>query len=144
MSSLYKQFETDQELESKGIVINYGKNSRGENIDIRIARAGGQNTRFQKVAEQVLKPYRRQIANESVDNAVLEDLMRTVYARSVILGWSGVDDKEGEPLPFTEENVVKLLRDLPNLFADIREAAEKQTLFRRLALEDEAKNSQTS
>lgn len=138
--SLYKQFKTDQSLEQEGIVLNYGQNSKGENIDIKIARAGGHNTKFAKVAEQVLKPYRRQIANETAERVVMENAMRTIYARSVVIGWSGVEDEDGKPMPFTEENCIKLFTDLPDLFSDLREQAEKQTLFRREALETESKN----
>lgn len=140
MSSLYKQFKTDESLEKEGIVLNYGQNSKGENIDIKIARAGGHNTRFAKTAEQVLKPYRRQIANETADRKSMEEAMRVIYARSVVIGWSGVEDEDGKPMVFTEENCVKLFTDLPDLFADLREQAEKQALFRRIALEDESKN----
>lgn len=138
--SLYKQFATDQSKEVSGIILTYGKNSKGDNIDIRIARAGGANTKFAKVAEAVMRPYRRQIANENIDIEVVEGLLRMVYARAVVLDWSGVEDKDGNDLPFTEENVVQLFTDLPDLFKDIRDMAEKLSVFRNSALEDEAKN----
>lgn len=137
---LYDQFKTDLSLEKEGIVINYGQNSKGENIDIKIARAGGHNTKFAKTAEQVLKPYRRQIANETADRDAMELAMRTIYARSVVIGWAGVEDENGKPLEFTEANCIKLFTDLPDLFSDLREQAEKQALFRRVDLEDESKN----
>lgn len=137
---LYDQFETDNKKESEGIILNYGKNSKGDPIDIRIARAGGANAKFARVAEVVMRPYRRHIANESIDINVVEDLLRKVYAKSVVLGWSGVEDRDGNDLPFTEDNVVKILTDLPDLFKDIRDMAEKQALFKRDALEKEAKN----
>ena len=139
-TSLYSQFKTDQNLETAGIVLNYGQNAKGENIDIRIARAGGSNSKFSKVAEQVLKPFRRQISNESMDPAKLDELFRVIYARSVVLGWTGVEDEDGNPLPFNEANVVKLFNDLPDLFADVRAQAEKQALFRKIGLEEEAGN----
>lgn len=138
--SLYSQYKTDQDLEINGIVLNYGKNAKGENIDIRIARAGGGNTKFAKVAEVVLKPYRRQLNNETLDITVLDGLFRIIYAKAVVLGWSGVEDEDGNPLEFNEQNVVKVFEDLPDVFADVRAAAEKASLFRREALEDESKN----
>lgn len=138
--SLYKQFETNESLEKEGVILNYGVNSKGQNIDIRIARAGGHNTRFNKIAEQVLKPYRRQLANETADREITDRLMRIIYARAVILEWSGVEDKAGKPMEFTEANAIKLFTDLPDLFSDIREQADKQALFRKEALEEESKN----
>ena len=138
--SLYSQYKTDQDLEVNGIVLNYGKNDKGQNIDFRIARAGGGNTKFAKVAEAVLKPYRRQLNNETLDITVLDGLFRIIYAKAVVLGWSGVEDENGKSLEFNEQNVVKVFEDLPDVFADVRAAAEKASLFRRQALEDESKN----
>jgi len=138
--SLYKQFATDKNLERDGIVLNYGTNSRGQPIDIRIARAGGSNAKFATVAEMVFKPHRRAIAHETIALEVLDGLLRTIYAKAVVLGWSGVEDAEGETLEFSEDNVVKLFTDLPDLFADVKQAAEKAALFRKDALEAEAKN----
>lgn len=139
--NLYSQFATDSKLENDGIVLNYGVNDHGENIDIRIARAGGQNTKFAKVAEVVLKPYRRQLANENMDPKALDKLFHVIYAKAVVVSWAGVRDPEGLLIPCTEENVVKLFNDLPDLFADIRQAADKASLFRATVLEEESKNS---
>lgn len=138
--NLYDQYQTDPKIEREGIVLNYGKLEDGTPIDIRIARAGGANAKFDRTAEQAFKPVRRQLNNESIDPEVLQGLFRTIYARSVVLGWTGIVDREGKKMEFTEDNVVKLFTDLPDLFKDVREAAEKASLFRLQALEDESKN----
>jgi hypothetical protein len=83
--SLYKQFQTNESLEKEGVILNYGKNSKGVNIDIRIARAGGHNLKFAKVAEQVLKPYRRQIANETADREVTKKVNHLPLPKQTLL-----------------------------------------------------------
>lgn len=140
MNGLYSQFKTDERKEVEGVIVNYGKNSKGENIDFVIARAGGANAKFASVAEKVMKPYRRQLNNESIDLTTVQNLMKKVYARSVVIGWSGVEDENNNPLEFNEANVIKVFTDLPDLFDDIRGLAEKQAMFRLQALEDESKN----
>ncbi len=60
--SLYKQFGTDKNLETSGIVLQYG-----EGVEIRIARAGGSNKRYQKSMTQRSKPYRRAMAKGDPD-----------------------------------------------------------------------------
>src|SRR5690606_30785342 len=87
LMSLYNTFETDKSLERDGIVLDYGFNSKNQPIQIRIARAGGANTKFAKVLEQKMKPYKRAIANDTMDNKVAEKLMVEAYADAVILGW---------------------------------------------------------
>lgn len=137
---LYKMFQTEEDLEKSGIRITYGVNKEGKEVAIIVARAGGRNSAFQRVADSVLKPYRRLISNESIDPKQLRSLMMLIYARAVVLGWENVSDATGKPLEFSEDNCVKLFNDLPDLFADIQNNADNLSLFRKEALEEEAKN----
>lgn len=139
--SLYNTFETNKDLERDGIVLDYGFNSKDEPIQIRIARAGGANTKFAKVLEQKMKPYKRAIANDTMDNKVAEKLLIEAYADAVILSWTGVEDREGNFLEFTRDNVVKVLTDLPDLFMDIQAQSQKSALFRAELREVEQGNS---
>jgi hypothetical protein len=138
--SLYKQFKTDKNVEKEGIVLNYGKNSKGEDIEIRIARAGGANVQYAKLLEVKTKPYRRQIQNETLDNDVAEKITKEVYAKAVVMGWTGVEDENGKPLEFSSENCIKLFDDLPDLWMDIQQQSTKAALFRADILEQDAKN----
>lgn len=138
--SLYKTFQTSQHLEKNGIELQYGENDKGEEILIRIARAGGANSAYNKRLEALVKPYRRQITSETIDNKVLEKLILQAFAETVVLGWSGVEDAEGNALECTVENVIKLFTDLPDLFKDVQDQAQKSVLFREEILELESKN----
>lgn len=142
--SLYNTFETDKSLERDGIVLDYGFNSKNQPIQIRIARAGGANTKFAKVLEQKMKPYKRAIANDTMDNKVAEKLLIEAYADAVILGWEGVEDREGSPLEYNRDNVVKVLTDLPDLFIDIQQQSQKSALYRAELREAEQGNSPRS
>lgn len=144
--SLYKQFGTDKQLEKQGIVLSYGFNAANKPIEIRIARAGGANQAFNKALEHEMKPYRRQLQTETMENSVAELIMKRVYARTVVLGWTGVDIEESDNGPaipnaqFTEENCVRLFSDLPELWNDVQQQAGKAALFRAELLEADAKN----
>jgi hypothetical protein len=138
--SLYKQFKTDENVEQTGVWLEYGPNEKGLPIRIRVARAGGSNTRFTRLVEQKTKPYRRQLQNETLDPKVGDDLFAAIYAESVVLGWENVETEDGKPLPFTRENCLKLFKDLPDLFADIREQSTKSALYRADIREIASKN----
>lgn len=144
MSGLYQAFETNKDLESSGIELDYGKNSKGEPIRIKIARAGGANKRFAKVLDRLLRPYKRQLANDQLSDDVAKDVMIQAYADSVVLGWEGVEDRQGNPMDFTRENVVKLFTDLPELFLDVQQQSQKAALFLVDILEGEQGNSRKS
>lgn len=138
--SLYSQFKTDGNVENEGVVLEYGINKAGKTISIRIARAGGANTKFAKLMEHKVKPYRRQIQNESMDPALAEKIAKEVYAETVVLGWENVEDEHGKELEFTVENVIKLFTDLPDLYTDIQSQAQRTALFRADILEADSKN----
>jgi hypothetical protein len=138
--SLYKKFATDTSLEKEGVLLQYGENSHGKAICIRVARAGGSNKRYLERLEQRFKPLRRQVQNETIERGLMETIIRQVFAETVVLGWENVEDAEGKPLPFTRENCLKLFDDLPDLFADIKESAESIALFRAEVREVDAKN----
>lgn len=138
--SLYKSSMTDAEKEKNGVILEYGTNSKGEPISFMIAREGGRNVQYQKVAEMIFKPYRRQIQHNSIEPDVLENLLAQVYAKAVVRSWSGVEDEHDQPMAFSEENVLKLLTDLPVVFDAIKEVARDYNQFLMDSLEAEAKN----
>jgi hypothetical protein len=137
---LYAQFKTDNHLEKEGILLEYGENSKGKPICIRVARAGGANNAYTKRMEARVKPYRRQIQNETMETALVERLVKEVYAETVILGWENVEDENGNDMDFTVENCIKLFDDLPDLFRDIQEQSQRAALFRAEVREVDAKN----
>lgn len=138
--SLYKQFKTDNTLERNGIVLEYGNNADGNPISIRIARAGGANSQYTRLMEARVKPYRRQIQNETIEKTMVEKILREVYAETIVLSWENVTDETGEELPFTVQNCIKLFEDLPDLFQDIQDQSQRAALFREEVLETDSKN----
>lgn len=138
--SLYKQFKTDDNLEKEGIFLEYGESSTGKPIRIKIARSGGANVAYAKCMESRVKPYRRQIQNETMDTFLAERLIKEVYAETVVLGWENVEDVDGKPLPFNTENCVALFNDLPDLFKDIQDQSQRAALFRSEVRQADAKN----
>lgn len=141
--SMYKQFESDQNAEQNGIVLDY------QTFRVTVARAGGSNKKFQKTLEAVTRPYLRAIKTETIDPDKANELMIQTYADSIILGWEtlrdgqwvrGIESKDGELLPFTKANVAATLTALPNLYDDIREQAANAVLFRLSTREAAAGN----
>lgn len=138
--SLYKNFATNTDLEKVGILLEYGNNSKGKPIAIRIARAGGANKRYENLLQARLKPYRRQLQCDMMSNELQEKILMEVYAESVVLGWENVEDAEGNPMDFNKENVIKLFTDLPDLYEDVKAQSVRAALFRQEEREEDSKN----
>lgn len=135
----YQMYKTNTAAEAdQGIALDYGT------FTIRVARAGGANKKFGKLLNDRLKPYRRQIDNDTLGEGIAEKVMAETYADAVILGWDGVTDESGKPLVYCRANVIKLLLDLPELFLDIQQQAVKAGNFRIEERETDAKNSKSS
>lgn len=136
MGSTYKAYKTDEAREKTGITLDLGEVGK-----FKLARAGGSNVQFQKRLMALSKPYRRAIQTGNIDPKVADALLAEAFADTVLLGWDGVTGEDGAKLDFNKANALKLLTDLPDLFKDIREAAEDATLFNLELTEGDAKNS---
>ena len=127
-------FGNDKKLEAEeGIRLVYGE------FSIKIARAGGANQKYARKMRSSMKPYKHQIDMGTITEETAQGILADVYADSVILDWDGVKGPDGKVLPFTKENVKKLLLDLPDLFKDIQKQAENFANFRPGDLEEEVK-----
>lgn len=132
--SIYDVFETDENLEAKGIRVRIA-----DSVFI-VARAGGSNERFRKVAEAKTRPIRRRIETNTIEVDEMNRIMAEIFAESVLLGWEDVYDKQGNPMTFSRDNAVRLLLDLPDLFQVLQEESKTLANFKALELEGDAKN----
>lgn len=151
MGNMFDQFETDTNLETDGIWLDYG------DFRVKIARAGGSNKRYLSYAETKTKPFRRAIAAGTMPEERSRALLFDIFAKTIILDWQvadGVDEETGETiwkqgihkkgggvLDFSAENVLMTFKLLPAIFFDIQQAAESIALFRKQEMEEDGKNS---
>lgn len=145
----FDMFQTDKSKETDGIVLNYS-----DVFWIKITRAGGSNEHYKRILTEKLRPFRRAIQTETIDESASARLLREAVAEGLILGWgtgiypsgaghipsSPKSSFGGEPIPFTPENAVKLFEELPDLFNDVYEQANKVSLFRTTEAEADAGN----
>ena len=132
--SAYNQYKTDPKLEQEGVLVEYG------DFSFTLARAGGSNKRFLKCVEKLSRPYRKMIQQDKMDREVMNKLMIKAYAETIFLGWDNMKDQDGEELPFTKENIIKVMTDLPDLWEDVLQVTSSLEVYRLEVREDEAKN----
>lgn len=157
---LKQQFKTDETLETKGVVVQYGQTR------IRIARAGGANVAYKKALEKEMKPHRRALAANVMSNEQAMPILQSLFAKHVVVDWNvecpvdgqdqwvrGIDPEDvGQPaverevlaeslLPVTPENILLVFKELPELYADLQDQANSHALFREEENEEAAGNS---
>lgn len=133
--SLYNLFATDKSAEKDGIWIDYGEAGQ-----IKIARTGGANQAYQSALQKFYKENKHSIDRDTLSDEVAEKKQTEIFARHVVLDWEDIKDEHGDDMEYSYENVVKLLTDLPDLYADLRGQASKVSNFRAAALEEDVKN----
>lgn len=131
---LYDDYQTDESLEQEGVVRTYG------DFWVRLARAGGSNKKYGKVLKQKTEKVRRAIELNKLPSEEADRIMVEVYAEAVVLGWGGegLVDRNGVAIPFTTENVKRVLTDLPELFAQIQKDAGAAESFKQETLAADA------
>lgn len=147
---LYEKMQTSSRLETEGIWLQIDDNR------IRLARAGGKNTKFVVAAEKVAREHKR--ALDLMGEAQGRKLFGKLFAEIIVLDWLVQDnegdlDEEGLPVgegttkedrwkrgiprpggkivDFNVENVLQTFDDLPDLLRVIKETAEDASLFRQ-------------
>lgn len=141
MKSLYEQFKTDEKVEKDGVWIEYALGTDAPPARIKVARAGGSNSKYNRIFEAKAKPYRRQLAAGTLDEKTSTRIYAEVYADSVVLAWENINGPDGKPMEFTRDNIIKLFTDLPELFDDVRAQASRIAAFRsQIATEEDSGN----
>lgn len=151
MASPYKLFKTDPEIELAGVVINYG-----DEAWFRIARAGGANKRYMNQMSERLKPFRRQLQTETMDEKVADRIVLEVFVDTILMGWGSrvqdpndptktvdadyIEDENGNHLQFNRENALRVLTELPELFQALRAESDRMANFTLAVKEEDAKN----
>lgn len=140
MKSLYDTFATDKDSETSGVWLQFGETDEGLPIRIKVARAGGSNVKFRQKIAAIYKPFRTAIQNGSISPEKLDAMTAKGYAGTVVIGWENIADQNGNILEFNDDNVVKLLTDLPDLFTRIIEYATDMATFQDENREAAVKN----
>lgn len=138
---LYAKFGTDKSIEAAGKWMEYGKaDDTGVVTAFKIARKGRNNPAFTAAYERIEKTDRRRLENSLMGEEEAFDLMLDVFVEACLLDWKGVNDRDGNAMPFTKAAARQLMIDLPDLYKVLDADAEDLTNFREAKVEADTKN----
>lgn len=142
--SLYKTLKTDSARETSGVYLEVS------GARITVARAGGANSTFEKVASEMVAKHGKALQFNAISNkdAMLHTMR--MYAEGCVLNWEtnvdgawlpGIEQEDSdELLPVTVDNVCNTFENLPDLFRMVKETADDAKLYRKNIVDIAVKN----
>lgn len=128
---LRKTFGTDPEIESLGIDVHLGGD-----LYLTIARAGGGNLRYEASMRKHFAPHKRALSAGTLDEKTATEVLKKVYSEAVLIGWRGALVLDGETLPYSPANALRVLVELPELWRIVQEEAGKYSNFRATEVQE--------
>lgn len=102
LNDFFSAFATDTSMEKKGAIVPIN------GVNFKIARSN--NKPFAKLLKELVEEH--QLVLDQKDEAAeakSDEIMITVMAKTILLGWEGVVPFKGEELKYSEVNAKKLL-----------------------------------
>lgn len=111
-----------------------------EGIEVRVARMFNPN--YERVVAELMKPHAKEYRAGRLSNEQMEDVRVQAIARTVLLDWKNVEDDDGQPMPYTPERGLAVLRDpgYVDLLAFISAKAGDWESY-RLSVQEDAKGN---
>lgn len=132
---VYSNYATDADLEKDGVKFDMGSSGI-----FKLARAGGSNEKYNRRLFEVLKPHRRAIDAGTFDPKLDRQIAIELFVDTVLISWEGVQDRDGNDLPFSRAAAIQLFTDLPDFFVEMRSLAGQASHYRAEIRENDAKN----
>lgn len=118
-TNLDKLFKTSRELEVEG---------RRFEIDdstfFQIRRYFAGNPKIKESLTAHYKPYAKQVDMGTMLPEKMREIEIKVFVETCVITWEGILDENGQPIPFSQDNAIKLFTGLPDLFDKLKEYAE--------------------
>ena len=132
MGDLKRMFGTNKNAEIEGIWQDIG-----DGVSLLIARIG--NPQYQKEFQKIAKPHRRALRRGTLSDEVAEKLLIKAMAKNILLDWKGLEE-DGEPIPYSYENAVRILTEYKDLRDYVSDMANEIDAFKLEDDEEAEKN----
>ena len=115
---------TDAETEGVKVEVN-------DQVAFIIRRAGGRNQDYRRALTEGYKKHKRRIDVDAMSNEELEEkILRPAFIKHVVVDWEGVEDENGDDVPFTLANCAEYFRVVPDVYATLSAIASDISYFR--------------
>lgn len=124
-------YQTSGDVENNGVILSFG-----DGRTITIKRAGGSNVDFKTLFAKEYGELDKSVDGKVMDEDNATDVMFNVYAKTIVIDWSGFKSPKGAAIPFTVANCVSLFKESEEIWLSVYDNAQKLSNFRALEVEE--------
>lgn len=130
-----ESIKTDLQKEDKGVWIDF-------ELGIRLKIARSRNSAYRELMRQLTEPHLKDIREGGLKIEVLEDYLRQVRAKTVLLDWENIEDVHGAPIEYSSEQALVFFNDpeLRDFYTFVVMASENMENFKKKLIKDAEKN----
>lgn len=140
----------DQDSVKNGVWTEFYLATTGDTIKLKMALADASiNTEYQKALRNGLSVHSRALDVYSKGSDMppklvkeIADIGRRVFVEQIVLGWEGMEAKDGSPLKYSADACLALFEEFPELDKQAQAQAAKVERYRVAVLDAQAGNSQ--
>lgn len=124
-TNLHKSYATDADIEKEGIWVNVG-----DGVEFKVKRFGGANTGLKKVLAKRYKPFAKLAEKGLLPEDKEKEIYVTSFVEACLCDWRGLQDEEGNDIPFSSDDAKKILIELPDLLDIVMTQAQDAENFK--------------
>ena len=127
--------KTDELKEIEGVWVDYV-------LGIRLKVARSRNPKYQEELRNLVDPEKKNIREDKLDIQEFANLLNKVRARTILLDWENIDNKDGSPIPFSIAQSEEFFADpeLKDFCSFVVAISENADQYAKEVLEDSVKN----
>lgn len=130
MTNLRQKYATDPDKERNGIRVPI------EDSVFFIRRMGGNNHAWRYALATSMDKHRHEAVNGNRADVLAvfdatERSLQDAFVATCLIGWENVPDTNGTPLEFSQEAAAALLLECPDVWVQLRNAAQSIESFRK-------------
>ena len=133
------KIKSDLQKENEGVWVDF-------EVGIRLKIARARNSAYRELMRKLTEPYRKTIRDGGMELEQLEDLLRQVRAKTILLDWENIEDKNGNSIKYSSEQALVFFNDLElrDFYTFVITQSENMENFKKELVEDSEKNLPTS
>lgn len=124
-------YVTDDSLETDGVELDFGNG-----IFITVRRAGGSNIGFQTRMAEILTNRNTDVIGKSTNDEEEKQLLYSLFANHVVIGWRGLKDEKGSEIKFSTQNCIDLFNSSDEIYRHVSVQSTTLNNFRAQEVAD--------